>query len=197
MRESGNTKAGNPRSGNPKAETAPAPEEPGTEEPGIEELAQAADRLFYAMRRSRSAAAGKTAAALSMSQLALLAPLTGQPAESGDSGSAEADAGEGLPVGRLAAGAEVSVPTATRMLNQLEGRGLVTRRRSPHDERRVLVRLTEQGAEDLAAMQDELRTRQYAALSQFTPEEREVLTAQLHRLAGLIGETVPGAAPRE
>ncbi|WP_316780897.1 hypothetical protein [Streptomyces sasae] len=43
-------------------------------------------------------------------------------------------------------------------------------------------------------MRAELRARQYAALSQFAPQERHELAAQLHRLAGIIGETVPGAA---
>jgi DNA-binding MarR family transcriptional regulator len=153
-------------------------------EPGIEHLAQAADRLFYAMRRSRSATAGQSEAGLSMSQLALLTALTGD----------SEDQGEGLPVSRLAASAEISVPTATRMLQQLEGKNVVTRRRAPHDERQVLIRLTEEGAERLATMQAELRARQYAALSHFTPQERHELAAQLHRLAGIIGETVPGAA---
>ncbi|MFF5442150.1 MarR family transcriptional regulator [Streptomyces achromogenes] len=164
--------------GNP--ETGSAPDLPV--DPGVEELARAADRLFYAMRRARSATVGQSAAGLSMAQLALLAPL------------AEDDGGEGLPVGRLAAHAEVSVPTATRMLKQLEGRSVVTRRRSPHDERQVLVRLTQEGAEHLAVMQAQLRARQYAALSRFTPQEQHVLAAQLHCLAGLINETIPRSA---
>ncbi|WP_030263625.1 MarR family winged helix-turn-helix transcriptional regulator [Streptomyces violens] len=151
-------------------------------EPGIADLAEAADRLFYAMRRSRSATVGQSAGGLSMSQMALLAVL------------AEDAEGAGLPVSRLAANAEISVPTATRMLQQLEGKNVVTRRRAPHDERQVLVRLTEEGAERLATMRAELRARQYAALSQFAPQERHELAAQLHRLAGIIGETVPGAA---
>ncbi|MEU5087797.1 MarR family transcriptional regulator [Streptomyces sp. NPDC021356] len=150
-------------------------------EPGVEDLAQAADRLFYAMRRSRAATVGRSGGGLSMSQLALLTAL-------GADGR-----GEGLPVSRLAAHAEVSVPTATRMLQQLEGRNVVTRRRAPHDERQVLVRLTEEGAERLAAMQSELRARQYAALSHFAPRERRELAAQLRRLAGVIDEAVPGA----
>ncbi|KAA6212053.1 MarR family transcriptional regulator [Streptomyces albofaciens JCM 4342] len=161
-------------------ETGSAPDLPV--DPGVEGLAQAADRLFYAMRRSRSATAGQSAAGLSTAQLALLAPL----AEDADD--------DGLPVGRLAAHAEVSVPTATRMLKQLEGRNVVTRRRSPRDERQVLIRLTQEGAEHLAVMQARLRARQYAALSQFTPQEQHVLAAQLHRLAGLINETIPRTA---
>ncbi|MFJ2200515.1 MarR family winged helix-turn-helix transcriptional regulator [Streptomyces violaceusniger] len=173
MREAGNQETGEPAAG-PAPDCAP--------EAGVEDLAQAADRLFYAMRRSRAATVGQSAVGLSMSQVALLDPLA-QDAE-----------GDGLPVGRLAAGAEVSVPTATRMLQQLEAKGVITRRRSPQDERQVLVRLTEEGAERLTAMRTELRARQYEALSQFTPQERRALAAQLHRLTGMISATIPGPA---
>ncbi|MGW7045521.1 MarR family winged helix-turn-helix transcriptional regulator [Streptomyces avermitilis] len=152
------------------------------DEGGVEELAQAADQLFYAMRRSRAATMGQSGAGLSMAQLALLDSLT------------EDVRGEGLPVGKLAAGADVSVPTATRMLKQLEAGGVVTRRRSDQDERQVLIRLTEDGADRLALMRAELRARQYQALSHFTPLERHELAAQLHRLAGIIGDTIPQPA---
>ena len=87
----------------------------------LEELAQAADALFYAMRRGR-AAGGQSSPVVSPAQLALIEPLHADPE---------------LPVGRLASGAAVSVPSATRMLQQLEARGLVSRRRSPVDERQV------------------------------------------------------------
>ncbi|WP_438489859.1 MarR family winged helix-turn-helix transcriptional regulator [Streptomyces sp. S186] len=150
----------------------------------VDELAQAADQLFYAMRRSRAATVGRSAAGLSMAQLALLAPLT------------EDARGDGLPVGRLAANADISVPTATRMLKQLEANGVVTRRRSEHDERQVLVRLTDDGTQRLTTMRTELRARQSQALSQFTPDERHTLAAQLHRLAGIIADTMTGPEPR-
>ncbi|MFI5690113.1 hypothetical protein [Streptomyces sp. NPDC051636] len=81
---------------------------------GVEELAQAADRLFYAMRRPRTTTVGQSETGLSRAQLTLLAPL------------AEDAEARGLPVGRLAASAEVSVPTATRMLKQLEAKDVVT-----------------------------------------------------------------------
>ncbi|MFG2887333.1 MarR family winged helix-turn-helix transcriptional regulator [Streptomyces sp. NPDC048297] len=152
---------------------------PAGDEEGVRELAQAADRLFYAMRRSRAATMGRSGAGLSMAQLTLLEPLAAD------------TQGKGLPVGRLAVTAEVSVPTATRMLKQLETAGVVTRQRSPHDERQVLVRLTDDGADRLAAMRAELRSRQSEALSHFTPEERRELAAQLQRLAAVIGDTVP------
>ncbi|MFK0294949.1 MarR family winged helix-turn-helix transcriptional regulator [Streptomyces sp. NPDC090442] len=162
-----------------KHQTDQAPKS-APDEQGVEELARAADQLFYAMRRSRAATAGRSATGLSTAQLALLAPLTAD------------DGSEGLPVGRLAAGAEVSVPTATRMLKQLEANGVVSRRRAEHDERQVLVRLTDEGTHRLEAVRTELRARQSRALSHFTPDERRSLAAQLHRLAELIN-TMPGA----
>ncbi|MFB7778955.1 MarR family winged helix-turn-helix transcriptional regulator [Streptomyces bauhiniae] len=135
------------------------------------------------MRRSRAATVGRSGAGLSMAQLTLLEPL--------------ATSDGGLPVGKLAATAEVSVPTATRMLRQLEAAGVVTRQRSPHDERQVIVRLTDDGADRLAATRTELRARQAEALSHFTPREHHELAAQLQRLAAVIGDTVPQADRRE
>ncbi|MET7507903.1 MarR family transcriptional regulator [Streptomyces albidoflavus] len=158
---------------------------PAGEEEGVRELAHAADRLFYAMRRSRAATVGRSGTGLSMAQVTLLEPL------------AEDAGGEGLPVGRLATTAEVSVPTATRMLKQLEAAGVVTRQRSPHDERQVLVRLTGDGAGRLADMRAELRSRQSEALSHFTPRERRELAAQLQRLAAVIGDAVPRSGEGE
>ncbi|GAA2667497.1 MarR family winged helix-turn-helix transcriptional regulator [Streptomyces lunalinharesii] len=153
---------------------------PTPDEGGIEELARAADQLFYAMRRSRAATVGRSSAGLSLAQLALLYPL------------ADDIRGEGLAVSKLASHADVSVPTATRMLKQLEATGVVTRRRSDLDERQVLIRLTEDGARRLAAIRTDLRARQSRALSHFTPQERRVLTTQLHELAGLITDLTPG-----
>ncbi len=143
--------------------------QPGSDE-GVEELAQAADTLFLAMRKARGRAAD--AGGLSLSQLALLDPLA---------------SGDELPVSRLAATAGVSVPTATRMLQQLEGKGVVLRRRSPEDERRVLVRLTEEGTEQLTRLREQRREAQRRGYASFTPAERTRLAVQLHRLAEIIG----------
>jgi DNA-binding MarR family transcriptional regulator len=133
-------------------------------------LAQAADALFAAMRRARSTAAARDGD-LSLAQLALLEPLAGQ---------------SELPVGKLAVNADVSVPTATRMLQQLETKGVVTRRRSPQDERKVLIGLTERGAAKRARLQEELRERQARAFAAFTPAERVQLVTLTRRLTELI-----------
>ncbi|WP_406135702.1 MarR family winged helix-turn-helix transcriptional regulator [Streptomyces sp. NBC_01089] len=147
-----------------------APNASAAPDAGVEELAHAADVLFYAMRRARSVA-GQAGPDLTLAQLALIDPLA---------------AASELPVGQLAAAADVSVPTATRMLQQLEGKGSVIRRRSPTDERRVLVSLTEEGARQLSAVRARLRERQARTLAGFPPEERAQLTRQLHRLAAAI-----------
>ncbi|GGN57842.1 transcriptional regulator [Streptomyces albiflavescens] len=142
-----------------------------------EEIAQAADALFVAMRRARSTGA-EHFGGLSLAQVALLEPL-----------AAETD----IPVGRLASSADVSVPTATRMLQQLETKGIVVRRRSPEDERRVLVSLTDEGAERLALLRSRLRERQTRAYEAFTPTERVQLVTLLHRLTELVSDSGTGA----
>jgi MarR family transcriptional regulator, organic hydroperoxide resistance regulator len=136
----------------------------------VEELAQAADALFFALRRARSAIADRVAG-LSLAQLTLLQPLAGRP---------------GIPVGQLAAGADVSVPTATRMLKQLEAKGVVLRERSSQDERQVLVSLTEDGAVRLARLQTQQRARQARAFDAFTPDERVQLVTLTRRLTDLV-----------
>ncbi|KUL38943.1 hypothetical protein ADL22_16170 [Streptomyces sp. NRRL F-4489] len=135
----------------------------------MEALAQAADALFLAMRKARGRAAEE--GGLSLAQLALLDPLAG---------------GAELPVGRLAAAAGVSVPTATRMLQQLDAKGTVARRRSPEDERRVLVRLTEDGRDRLTRLRNQRRAAQARGFEAFSPEERAQLARQLGRLAEVI-----------
>ena len=133
--------------------TAVGDPEAGEQDAGVEELARAADALFYAMRRGRAATA-QSAPGLSPAQLALIDPL---------------DRETELPVSRLAAGAAISVPTATRMLQQLEAKGLVSRRRSPADERQVLAGLTDEGLGELRLLRARLRERQAKALLQFRP----------------------------
>ncbi|KUN06024.1 hypothetical protein AQI95_14000 [Streptomyces yokosukanensis] len=138
-----------------------------------EEIGQAADALFVAMRRARSAGA-EHVGGLSLAQVSLLEPL-----------ASETD----IPVGRLASSADVSVPTATRMLQQLEAKGIVARRRSPADERRVLVSLTDDGADRLAALRSRLRERQTRAYEAFTPAERVLLVTLLRRLTELVAHS--------
>ncbi|MGW4063477.1 MarR family winged helix-turn-helix transcriptional regulator [Amycolatopsis sp. NPDC004747] len=136
----------------------------------VDELVQAADAVFFAMRKARSAGADRDGG-LSLPQVTLLEPLAAEPE---------------LPVGRLAAAADVSIPTATRMLQQLEAAGVVVRRRSPEDERKVLVTLTPDGSERLTRLLARRRERQAEAFGVFSPEERRQLVALLHKLVPVI-----------
>ncbi|MDT8913391.1 MarR family winged helix-turn-helix transcriptional regulator [Amycolatopsis sp. PS_44_ISF1] len=136
------------------------------------ELAQAADELFFAMRKARSAGAGEDGG-LSLPQLTLLEPLAG---------------GEDRPVGQLAAAADVTIPTATRMLQQLEAAGVVTRRRAPDDERKVLVGLTADGLARLTRLLERRRERQALAFARFDAAERRQLISLLGRLTGVMKE---------
>ncbi|MGW5718485.1 MarR family winged helix-turn-helix transcriptional regulator [Amycolatopsis sp. NPDC003865] len=136
----------------------------------VDELVQAADAVFFAMRKARSAGADRDGG-LSLPQVTLLEPLAAEPE---------------LPVGRLAAAADVSIPTATRMLQQLEAAGVVVRRRSPEDERKVLVTLTPNGSERLTRLLARRRERQAEAFAAFSPAERRQLVALLHKLVPVI-----------
>jgi len=136
----------------------------------VDELVQAAEAVFFAMRRARSAGADRDAG-LSLPQVTMLEPLVSEP---------------DLPVGRLAGAADVSIPTATRMLQQLEGAGVVVRRRSPEDERKVLVTLTPEGHERLARLLARRRERQEEAFDVFSPAERKQLIGLLRRLVPVI-----------
>src|SRR4051794_10258867 len=94
-------------------------------------FAAAVDDFMRASRRARGRLA--RAGDLSLSQFHLLEPLLG--------------AERPLGIGELAAAAEVSAPTATRMLASLERDELVERRSCPHDRRVVHVALTTSGAD--------------------------------------------------
>ncbi|WP_308163227.1 MarR family winged helix-turn-helix transcriptional regulator [Nocardia alni] len=139
---------------------------------GIEELARAADALFLAMRQARSSVLSPDQ--LSISQQALLEPLLDEAA---------------LPVGVLASAAGVSVPTATRMLKQLEVKGMLTRTRAAQDERRVLVELTTLGRQQVMGMRTLRRDAQTRGLAEFAPEERREFAAQMLKLARIIKDS--------
>ncbi|MFT0138638.1 MarR family winged helix-turn-helix transcriptional regulator [Alcanivoracaceae bacterium MT1] len=70
--------------------------------------------------------------------------------------------------------------TLTPLLKRLEGMGLLSRRRAADDERRVKVRLTEQGRE--LRIRAEAIPEAVACASQCQPEELMALKDRLHAL---------------
>jgi DNA-binding MarR family transcriptional regulator len=141
-----------------------------------EAFLSAFDAFAQAVRRARGAPAGPPRA-LTLSQYRLLELLR-------DHDSAR--------VRRLAEHAGVSAPTATRILDTLERRGLVRRRQSSEDRRGVSVTLTDRGRRALGEQHAWLRSRQRNFYGELQPEERELAPTLLTGLAGLIDELAAG-----
>jgi DNA-binding MarR family transcriptional regulator len=128
--------------------------------------------FFRAARRARGRAARRTMGGLSLAQYHLLEPLAGGPCTNR----------------QLAESADVSSPTATRMIDVLVGRDLVTRVEDPTDRRAVLITLTSAGRRALRekmAEYDGMRRKMAATLA---PEERRVAANLLSRLTEVIEE---------
>ena len=133
----------------------------------LEAFVAAFDDFVRAAKRARARV--ETEAVLSPSQYDLLAPLAG-----------------GAVLGRraLARAAGVSAPTATRMLDGLQARGLVTRERSADDRRAVRLGLTPEGADAVAAAHERMVARRRALFEQLDPGERRAAAKVLAQLAG-------------
>ena len=86
-------------------------------------------------------------------------------------------------LGELAAAEQVRPPTMTRLVNALEGDGLVAREADPRDGRVTRLRATAKGAELLAAA----RVRRVAALTRYIESLSADDQATLARAAELLG----------
>lgn len=84
------------------------------------------------------------------------------------------------------------------LVDELEDRGFVQRRRNPADRRSYGLFLTKAGRDMLASVQDVARAHQAALGSALAPRERDQLTSLLRRLAaaqGLTEQSLPAARP--
>jgi len=81
------------------------------------------------------------------------------------------------------------------LLNELEERGLITRRRDPADRRRHIVELSAAGAEELCLAQTRLSRVEDDLLSTLTVEERATLYRLLARAVAAVGAV--GGKPSE
>ena len=94
---------------------------------------------------------------------------------------------DGLKGGELAARLGVEPPTVTRMLQRLEGCGLVERRRDPGDARGVRVHLTEKGRAlegPVTECWGRVETRTFKGISE---EEKHLLRELLGRVRENLG----------
>jgi DNA-binding MarR family transcriptional regulator len=134
------------------------------------------DALAQAIRRARGASANGDNA-LTLSQHALL------------QGLAERDHAR---VRELAHEAGVTAPTATRILDALERRGIVERTRSSEDRRSVTITLTGSGRRVLRHQDGWLRDRQRHFYASLPTAEQELAPDLLWRLAELVDELALG-----
>lgn len=98
-----------------------------------------------------------------------------------------------LPAGELAAAAGVSPATVSQMLDGLEEDGYVERVRSDADRRVVLVALTRQGEEKLAAKRALWRERWHAALADVEADDLATAALVLERIAAVFADQDPPA----
>jgi DNA-binding MarR family transcriptional regulator len=149
---------------------------PSARDPEDDFLA-AFEAFAQAVRRARGASSQTGEDVLTLSQYSLLESL-------GDGGPAR--------VSELAAQAGVTPSTATRILDGLERRGIVSRDRLATDRRAVAVSLTAEGRTLLAGFDGWMQGRRRAFYAGLPGVERELAPDLLHRLAALIDELALG-----
>ena len=97
-------------------------------------------------------------------------------------------------VTELAAAQAVAQPTMTVLLQRLEARGLVERRRDADDRRVINVVITDAGRETLAGRRARRAEALSARLRTLTPDERAALQAALPALDALTDQKTPATA---
>jgi DNA-binding MarR family transcriptional regulator len=80
---------------------------------------------------------------------------------------------------RLAEATGLSAAATTAMIDRLERKGFVVRRRDAGDRRQVLVEMTETGADRVGALYGPLAAEGSPLLARFTTQELEVMRDQL------------------
>jgi DNA-binding MarR family transcriptional regulator len=97
-------------------------------------------------------------------------------------------AGDAPGLRELARAAGVSAPTATRMIDGLQARGLVAREPSAQDRRAVRLSLTDAGSAAVEAHRERLLARRRALFEHLAPSERRAAARVLQRLAAAYEE---------
>jgi|SRR6185503_17661817 len=134
-------------------------------------LTEALEEFFRATKRARGREASRPARdGVTLAQFQLLEPLADSPRTNR----------------QLADAAGVASPTATRMIDLMSARGLVSRVEDPGDRRAVLISLTPAGRQALQAKLDEYEARRERVAEAIEPAERAVAARVLQRLAAAI-----------
>jgi DNA-binding MarR family transcriptional regulator len=160
----------------PGSATASTDASVSASDPGEDEFVDAFDAFSQAIRRARGATSDHPGH-LTFSQYALLRTLADR---------------DGARVSDLAGQAAVTPSTATRILDVLERRAIVSRSRSVHDRRGVTVRLTDAGRRALARQDAWMQARQRHFYEQLPPDEQAIAADLLLRMSALIDELAAG-----
>lgn len=83
----------------------------------------------------------------------------------------------------------------TRLIDQLEERGVIERRRNSQDRRVIELSLTESGNESIATLIGIVTEGLNVTLNDFTRDEVKMLKSLLLKLIGRLEQLVPGASP--
>lgn len=89
----------------------------------------------------------------------------------------------------------VAQGTATALIDKLEQRGFVTRRRGEIDRRQILVAPTPAGSDAFDAAPDPLHVRVAHGLTRMEPWEQAMILSALERVALLMDASDDAAAP--
>ncbi len=93
---------------------------------------------------------------------------------------------DGIPIGRIAKQISLSQATVTTIVDRLEQRGAVERRRTEADRRRVLIVLTDLGAELIRRSPTILQEEFLQAFSRLETWEQTQILATLQRIASML-----------
>lgn len=102
---------------------------------------------------------------------------------------------DGCSMSRLATELGLPSPLATRVADDLVGKGLVTRVGDADDRRRVLLRLTERGEEALRAVHAEAEQLVAGVLGRMPEDETEALLCGLRAFLRELHEPAADGAP--
>ncbi|MEM7585940.1 MAG: MarR family transcriptional regulator [Acidobacteriota bacterium] len=95
----------------------------------------------------------------------------------------------------LARSVSLSLPTVTGILTRLENRGLITRKRSETDKRRVLVRPTAEAADLLATAPPPLQDSFASQFETLEDWEQSMLLTSLQRVVSMMEAREIDASP--
>lgn len=93
---------------------------------------------------------------------------------------------DGVMIGQLATAIVVRQPVLSRVVDQMQSRGLVERRADPEDSRRMRVYLTEEGRERFQHAWPRAHDLLERSLQGFDDKDRDLFLELLHKMAGNV-----------